>query len=211
MVKYFEQQAHYLFYRCTDEEKYITFIFRCLYKNDRNLLSFQILTALDLQEVKEPVGGFSFEEQKQAAEAYLKKCSYEGYELIREAHMIKMNDMDYVQKITKDKKADLNALNDFSRVNQALAEMNKYNYRYLFWRDYYKEMQEPNIEANDLGISQSNSWGAGIGEKNEKAVTKVFEMDYKGNKVDYTGNGTMDIHDYVKLLQGSFGCFMKKI
>lgn len=211
MVKYFEQQAHYLFYKSSSQEHYITFVFRCLYKNEKKQLSFQILTALDLQEIKEPMKEFSFDGQKKAAESYLEKCDYQGYELIREAHLVKMNDVDYVEKMSGEKKEDLNVREDFGRINSALAEINKYNYRYLFWRDYYEDMKEPNISGNDLGIRQSNSWGEGLGKKAEHPVTNIYEMDYKGNKVDYTGNGAMDIHDYVKLLQGCFGCFTKKL
>ena len=211
MVKYFEQQAHYLFYKSSNREHYITFLFRCQYKNGKNLLTFQILTALDLQEVKEPIKGFSFDIHKEAAEAYLEKCSYEGYELIREAHLVKMNDAEYVDKTSEERKEDLNARNDFARINSALAEINKLNYQYLFWRDYYGGMNDPNIKGNDLGIRQSNSWGEGLGAKIDQPVTKVFEMDYKENKVDYTGEGKMDIRNYVALLQGCFGCFIKKL
>lgn len=50
-------------------------------------------------------------------------------------------------------------------------------------------MSEPNIKGNDLGIRQSNSWGEGLGAKIDQPITKVFEMDYKENKVDYTGEG----------------------
>jgi hypothetical protein len=211
MIKYFEQQLHYLFYKNATQKHYITFLFKCQYKNGKNVLSFQILTALDLQEVKEPVREFSFEAHKEAAEAYLLKCNYQGYELIREAHLVQMNDKEFAEKISEERREDLNAKNDFARINAALAEMNQRNYRYLFWRDYYCGMHEPRIGGNDLGIRQSNDWGDGLGEKEEHPVTKVFEMDYKGNKVDYTGNGTMDIRDYVRLLQGCFGCFMKKM
>jgi hypothetical protein len=211
MIKYFEQQQHYLFYKNTVQKHYITFLFKCQYKNEKNVLSFQILTALDLQEVKEPLKEFSFEAHKEAAEAYLSKCNYQGYELIREAHLVQMNDKEFVQKVSEERKEDFNAKNDFSRINAALAEMNQRNYRYLFWRDYYAGMYDPRIEGNDLGIRKSNDWGDGIGEKENNPVTKVFEMDYKGNKVDYTGNGTMDIRNYVELLQGCFGCFMKKM
>lgn len=211
MIKYFEQQAHYLFYKSSSQEHYITFLFRCQYKNGKNILTFQILTALDLQEVKEPVKGFSFDVHKEAAEAYLKKCGYSGYELIREAHLVKMNDTEYIEKVSKERKGELNNQNDFARINGALAEMNKFNYRYLFWRDYYDGMSDPNIQGNDLGIRQSNSWGEGLGQKIDQPITKVFEMDYKENKVDYTGEGKMDIRNYVSLLQGCFGCFVKKI
>ena len=71
--------------------------------------------------------------------------------------------------------------------------------------------RSPNIKANDLGIRQSNSWNEGLGKKIEQPMTKVFEMDYKENKVDYTGEGKMDIRNYVALLQGCFGCFVKKL
>lgn len=211
MVKYFEQQTHYLFYKSSSQDHYITFLFRCQYKDGKNILTFQILTALDLQEVKESVKGFSFDIHKEAAEAYLKKCNYNGYELIREAHLVKMNDMAYVEKTSEGKKEDLNTRNDFTRINSALAEINKFKYQYLFWRDYYDGMKEPNIKANDLGIRQSNSWNEGLGKKIEQPITKVFEMDYKENKVDYTGEGKMDIRNYVALLQGCFGCFVKKL
>jgi hypothetical protein len=211
MIKYFEQQSHYLFYKNTTQKHYITFLFKCQYKNGKSILSFQILTALDLQEVKEPLKEFSFEAHKEAAEAYLLKCGYQGYELIREAHLVQMNDMEFVKKVSQERKEDLNAKHDFSRINAALAEMNRHKYRYLFWRDYYCEMREPKMEENDLGIRKSNDWGDGIGEKETNPVTKVTELDYKENKVDYTGNGTMDIRNYVELLQGCFGCFMKKI
>ena len=209
MINYFEFQSHYLFYKSSTQDHYITFLFKCQYKNGKSALVFQILTALDLQEVKEPIRGFSFDLHKEAAEAYLKKCNYTGYELIREAHLVKMNDMDYVAKVTEERKEDLGARADFSRINSALADLNQYNYRYLFWRDYYDGMSDPNIEGNDMGIRQSNSWKDGLGAAIENPSTKVFEMDYKGNKVDYTGNGTMDIRDYVALLQGCVGCFMK--
>lgn len=210
MIKYFEQQTHYLFYKCSNKDHYITFLFSCQYKKGKMTMTFQILTALDLQNVKESLKGFSFEIHQQAAEDYLKKCNYQNYELIREAHVIKMNDMEHAEKASEEKKEDLGG-KDFSRINSALAEINKYNYKYLFWRDYYDGMKEPNIQGNDLGIRQSNSWNEGIGIKTENPITKVLEIDYKGNQVDYTGKGTMDIRNYVALLQGSFGCFIKKI
>ena len=122
-----------------------------------------------------------------------------------------MNDAEYVDKTSEERKEDLNARNDFARINSALAEINKLNYQYLFWRDYYGGMNDPNIKGNDLGIRQSNSWGEGLGAKIDQPVTKVFEMDYKENKVDYTGEGKMDIRNYVALLQGCFGCFIKKL
>lgn len=210
MVKYFEEQSHYLFYKSGEKNHYITFLFKCSYKNGKMKPTFQIVLALDLQNVKEPVKDFSFEAQKEAAEAYLQKCGYENYKLIREAHLVKMNDREYVEQKTKERKQDLASRSDFSKLNSAMHEINKYQYDYLFWQDYYEDMKEPILGGLDLGIQKSNTWEDELGEEKTELLTRVLEIDQKQNCTDLTGGGTMDIHDYMRLLQGCLGCYLKK-
>lgn len=209
MIKFFEEQSHYLFYKSTEQDNYITFWFKCSYLNGKMNLSYQIILSSDMQNIKEPLGGFSNDIHKEAAEAYLNKCNYENYELIREIHFVKMNDQEYSKKVAEERKEDLSNRNDFEKLNDVLSDMNKYKYEYLFWKDYYEGMSDPALIGTDFGIKKSNSWGEGIGDKKDQFVTKVIELNYKNNVTDLTGNGTMDIHDYVKLMQGCYGCYIK--
>jgi len=209
MIKYFEEQTHYLFYKSTEQDNYITFCFKCSYLNGKMQLSYQIILAMDMQNVKESLGGFSNDIHREAAEAYLNKCDYKNFELIREIHFVKMNDQEYSKKVAEERKEDLANHSNFEKLNEALSEINQYQYKYLFWTDYYEGMSDPSFTGTDFGIKKSNSWGEGIGDKKEQLVTKVVELDCKNNITDLTGNGTMDIHDYVRLMQGCYGCYIK--